>query len=79
MLPQITKSVLWDTFYEIMALSGNSENYRMKGEVGMNIAEHNVLTLDYWRDEVSYEGIKEWNKISKIFHKNKDIQFKKKL
>ena len=29
----------------------------MKGEVVMNIAEHNVLTLDYWRDEVSYEGI----------------------
>lgn len=23
----------------------------------MKIAEHNVLTLDYWRDEVSYEGI----------------------
>lgn len=23
----------------------------------MNIAEHNVLTLDYWKDEVSYEGI----------------------
>lgn len=57
MLPQITKSVLWDTFYEIMALSGNSVKYRMKGEVVMNIAEHNVLTLDYWRDEVSYEGI----------------------
>ena len=23
----------------------------------MKIAEHNVLTLDYWKDEVSYEGI----------------------
>ena len=23
----------------------------------MKIAEHNILTLDYWRDEVSYQGI----------------------
>ena len=23
----------------------------------MRIAEHNILTLDYWRDEVSYQGI----------------------
>ena len=23
----------------------------------MKIAEHNILMLDYWRDEVSYQGI----------------------
>ena len=28
-----------------------------KGGIPMKIAEPNLLTLDYWRDEVSYQGI----------------------
>ena len=28
-----------------------------KGEIATKIAEHNILTLDYWRSEVSYQSI----------------------
>lgn len=28
-----------------------------RGAIVMKIAEHNILTLDYWRDEVSYQSI----------------------
>lgn len=52
MLPENTKSVFWDTFYEIMIFAREE-----KGVIAMKIAEHNLLTLDYWRDEVSYQGI----------------------
>ena len=47
-----TKSVIWDTFYEIMFFAREE-----KGGIPMKIAEPNLLTLDYWRDEVSYQGI----------------------
>ena len=52
MLPENTKSVIRDTFYEIMIFAREE-----KGVIAMKIAEHNLLTLDYWRDEVSYQGI----------------------
>ena len=51
-LPDNTKSVIWDTFYEIMFFAKEE-----KGGIPMKIAESNLLTLDYWRDEVSYQGI----------------------
>lgn len=51
-LPENTKSVIWDTFYEIMFFAREE-----KGGIPMKIAEPNLLTLDYWRDEVSYQGI----------------------
>ena len=49
----ISKSVFWDTFYEIMMFAKGEK----RGAIVMKIAEHNILTLDYWRDEVSYQGI----------------------
>ena len=52
LLPENTKSVIWDTFYEIMFFAREE-----KGGIPMKIAEPNLLTLDYWRDEVSYQGI----------------------
>ena len=52
MLPENTKSVIWDTFYEIILFAKEE-----KGGIPMKIAEPNLLTLDYWRDEVSYQGI----------------------
>lgn len=52
MLPEKTKSVIWDTFYEIMIFAREE-----KVGIPMKIAEPNLLTLDYWRDEVSYQGI----------------------
>lgn len=52
MLPENTKSVIWDTFYEIIFFAKGE-----KGGIPMKIAEPNLLTLDYWRDEVSYQGI----------------------
>ena len=51
-LPETTKSVIWYTFYEIMFFAREE-----KGGIPMKIAEPNLLTLDYWRDEVSYQGI----------------------
>ena len=51
-LPGYSKSVIWDTFYEIMFFAREE-----KGGIPMKIAEPNLLTLDYWRDEVSYQGI----------------------
>ncbi len=44
-----TKSVILDTFYEIMFFAREE-----KEGIPMKIAEPNLLTLDYWRDEVSY-------------------------
>ena len=51
-LPGYSKSVIWDTFYEIMFFAREE-----KGGIPMKIAEPNLMTLDYWRDEVSYQGI----------------------
>ena len=52
MLPENTKSVIWDIFYEIMFFAKEE-----KGGIPMKIADPHLLTLDYWRDEVSYQGI----------------------
>ena len=48
LLPENTKSVIWDTFYEIMFFAREE-----KGGIPMKIAEPNLLTLDYWRDKLT--------------------------